>query len=260
MTTRPNPSYGLKILFLGIAAVFLTFVPRPGTAQDVRTLCLPLEIHGGTPQETPCLNVPELGSVAKRQGGALMLKLSNGKTKVVSDTKECEDPATPENEGKCVTHALVGHIGDRQFLIHIQPWECGHPLLVSRRTGQKLELENWPNLSPNGKRFVVVTPFAECVVHDTIVIYSLASDPPRLEWRFTPDKEDYEFDGWDGENRIRLRAIVESVEVGRKQTAAEVKLTAQGWQVKRPDVELSPGAAAPSSSVTPAKPAVAPGR
>jgi hypothetical protein len=239
MMMRPNSSRGLNILFLGVAALLVMLVPRSGAAQDVRTLCLPLEIHNGTPQEEPCLKkFGSLDSVARRDGGVLTLKLNNGKTKVISDSKECEDPTKPENEGRCVGHALVGYIEDRQFLVYVQPWECGHPLLVSRRSGEEMKLENWPNLSPSKKRFVVVTPFdEECIVHDTIAIFSLDSDPPRLEWRFTPDDphEDYHYDGWDGDNRVRLRATVESVDGKRKQMATDLKLTAQGWQIKRPN-------------------------
>jgi hypothetical protein len=241
---RPNPSCGLHTLFLGVAALLLAFVPRPGAAQDVRTLCRPLEIRNGTPQEEPCLKFGSLlDSVAKRDGGALTLKLNNGKTKVISDSKECEDPTKPEYEGGCVTHALVGYVGDRQFLLHVQPWECRHPLLVSRRSGEEMELENWPNLSPSKKRFVVVTRFEECIVHDAIAIFSLGSDLPRLEWRFTPDNanEEYEFDEWDGDNRVRLRASVGSVVGKQKQMATDLKLTAQGWQIKRPNGEYSLG-------------------
>jgi hypothetical protein len=254
-----NPSCGLKILFLGAAALLPMFVPRPSVAQDVRTLCQPLEIHNGTPQEEPCLKFGSLVSVAKRDGGVLTLKLNNGKTRIIRDSKECEDPTKPESEGRCVGHALVGYIDDRQFLVHVQPWECGYPLLVSRRTGEEMKLENWPNLSPSKKRFVVVTPFEECVVHDTIAIFSLESDPPRLEWRFTPDDdphEDYHFDGWDSENRVRLRAIVESAEGKRKEMATDLKLTAQGWQIKRSSGKYSLGV---TGQVKPERPASQPG-
>jgi hypothetical protein len=180
--------------------------------------------------------------VAKRNGGVLTLKLNNGKTKVISDSKECEEPSKPENEGRCVGHALVGYIEDRQFLVHVQPWECGYPLLVSRRTGEEMKLENWPNLSPSKKRFVVVTRFEECIIQHDVAIFSLASDPPRLEWTFTGDNnEDYDFDGWDGDNRVRLRATVRSVEGKLKEVATDLKLTAQGWQIRRPNGEYSLG-------------------
>jgi hypothetical protein len=60
----------------------------------------------------------------------------------------------------------------------------------------------------------------------------------RLEWHFTPDGfELYGIDAWDGENRVQLRAVG----ADGKQTATDLKLTAQGWQLKRPNGELTLG-------------------
>ncbi|HKD24887.1 MAG TPA: hypothetical protein VKC66_03070 [Xanthobacteraceae bacterium] len=267
---RPNPSCGLNIHFLVVVAILLTLAPPPGAAQDVRTLCVPLEIREGFPEEKPCLNPAVLGTVAKRDGRVLTLKLANEKTKVVSDANPCEDP-DPTKEGECVTHRLVGYIGDRQFIVHVGPYECPFVLLVNRRTGEEMTLEDWPNLSPNKKRFVVVASTAdgECSPKYAVAIFSLASDPPRLEWQFTPDNanEDYRFDGWDGDNRVRLRASVGSVVGKQKQMATDLKLTAQGWQIKRPNGEYSlgvPGQANPqrpaSQPANAAAPAAPPGR
>lgn len=199
-----------------------------------------------------------VGQCGKARGRRADVETEQRRTKVISDNKECEDPTKPESEGRCVGHALVGYIEDRQFLVYVQPWECGYPLLVSRRSGEEMKLENWPNLSPSKKRFVVVTSIdVECIVHDTIAIFSLDTDPPRIEWRFTPDDthEDYYFDGWDCENRVRLRATVESAEGKRKQMATDLKLTAQGWQIKRPNGKLSLG---DSGQANPQRPASQP--
>jgi hypothetical protein len=238
---RPNPSYRLEILFFGASALLLMLAPRPALALsgslDVRTLCGPLEIHGGDPQEEPCLN--ELREVARRDGGVLTLKLKNGKAKVLSDAKECEDPA---KDGECVRRRLVGYIGDRQFIVSVEPYECGYALLVNRQTGEETKLEGWPNLSPNKKRFVVTASYVagECGPGYNVAIFSFASDPPRLEWRFSApdDYEDYDTNGWEGENRVRLQG---RGYVSRKQTATDLKLTAQGWQLKRLNGELSLG-------------------
>jgi hypothetical protein len=245
---RPNPFCGLMTLFLGVVALLLMLVPRPTLAQsdilDVRTLCSPLEVHEGSPDEKPCLK--DLAGVAKRDGGILSLKLNNGKTKVISDAKECEDP---DKEGLCVTHRLLGYIGDRQFIVQVLPYECPYVLLVNRRTGEETMLGGLPHLSPNKKRFVLTASSVagECSPEYTVAIFSLASDPPRLEWRFTaPDvDEDYVTDGWDGENRVRLQGYANG-----KWTATDLKLTAQGWQLKRPNGELSLGVPAVPAQAT----------
>jgi hypothetical protein len=226
-------------LVLGVGAFLLLLEPRPAAAQsvlDTRTLCSPLEVHEGSPEEKPCLT--ELADAAKRDGHALTLKLKNGKTKVISDTKECEDP---EKEGSCVKRRIVGYIGDRQFIISVEPYECGYELLVNRRTGEEMKLGSLPVLSPNKKRFVVTGSNAggECDPEHNVAIYSLSSDPPRLEWRFwTSDRnEDYFVSGWDSENRVLLQWDAND---GKKK-ATDLKLTAQGWQLKRSNGELSLG-------------------
>jgi hypothetical protein len=261
---KPSTSYVLKFLCLAVTVLLLMLAPWPGLAQaSVRTLCMPLEIHGGSPDEQACLN--QFADVAKRDGGDLTLKLKNGKTKVISDAKDCKDP---DKEDACVTYRLKGYIGDRQFIVQVLPYECPFVLLVNRRTGAETTLGGWPELSPNKKRFVVTASFAagECSPDYGIAIFSLASDPPRLEWHFTPksDAEDYMVDGWDGENRVLLRTYVD-----RKQAATDLKLTAQGWQLRQPNGELSlgvpapparansPGSAQPANAVAPVAP---PGR
>jgi hypothetical protein len=70
-----------------------------------------------------------LAGVIRRDGGVLTLKLNNGKTKVISDAKECEDA---NREAACVTYRLVGRIGDRQVLVLVTPYECPYMLLVNR--------------------------------------------------------------------------------------------------------------------------------
>jgi hypothetical protein len=225
---KPDPSRGLYVL--SVAAVLVMLTPRPGLAEsdlpDVRTLCQPLEIHDGMPDEQACLK--ELAGVARRDGGVLTLKLSNGKTKIISDAKECEDTT---REASCVTYRLVGRIGDRQFIVLVLPYECPYTLLVNRRTGEETKLGGWPNLSPNKKRFVVTDPrdAGNCGPEYAVAIFSLAGGPPRLEWRFMPEGlEEYGFDAWNGENRVQLWAN----DANGKRAATDLKLTAQGWQLK----------------------------
>lgn len=249
--TRPNPSCGLKTLFLGIAALLLMLAPRPALAQtglpDVQTLCEPLEIRDRTPQEAPCLQ-NQLKNVAKRNGDAVTLTLNNGKTKVLSNSQACQDG--PDID--CVARRLVGNIADKQFITHVGVWEAGHVLLVSRRTGAETGLEDWPHLSPSKKRFVVVAASETWEIKNAIAIFSLANDPPKLEWSFPTPKEYefYVFDGWDGDNRVLLR-VLPSGPGNRDMVPTNVKLTPQGWQLKRPNGELSLGVPAVPAQANP---------
>src|SRR5262249_21842863 len=221
---------GLRVS--GIVAVLLMLAPRPGLAEtvlpDVRTLCQPFEIHDGVPDEQACLK--ELAGVARRDGGALTLKLANGKTKTVSDARECADT---DREAACVRYHLVGRIGEGQLILLVDPYECPYLLLVNRRTGEEMTRGRWRYLSPSRRRFVVVDSRdgGNCGLDYAVGVFSLANDRPRLEWKYTPEGfESYDFDAWNGDNRVQLRAVG----ADGKQAATDLKLTAQGWQLKRP--------------------------
>jgi hypothetical protein len=254
---KPRPSYRWHAL--SVAALVLMVTPRPGLAQsilpDVRTLCQPLEIHDGTPEEQACLK--ELPATARRDGHTLTLGLLNATTKTLSDAKECNDP---DHEAACVKYRLVGHIGDRQFIVLVEPYECAYVLLVDRRSGEEITVGGWPILSPNRRRFVVIDPrdIGNCGPNDAVAIFSLTSDTPRLEWHFTPEGfEQYDVDAWNGENRVRLS----TTGADGKLVAADLSLRAQGWQLKRSNGEVSLGVSAvpahANSDRSPAQPAEA---
>jgi hypothetical protein len=223
---------------LGATVVLLMLVPRPAVAQtgitDVRTLCHPLDIQKNKPEEAPCLQ--QLHAMAERNDDVLTLKLDNGKTKVFkNNTKACE-----QGSDGCVEYRLVGYIeSDRQFVVEVLYYESGLVNLVSRRNGMVTRLEDWPHLSPNNKRFVVVAASDAWGIDNAIAIFSATSDLPRLEWNFPTPKEyeQYTFDGWDGDNRVRLRVFADGNE-----TETDLKRTPQGWQLKRPSPPVSPAA------------------
>jgi len=139
---------------LPVVIFLATLLPSGGSAQvgvlDSRTFCVPMEVHSGAPVEAPCLD--ELKQVVKRSGHVLTLKLGNGSNKIIRDSKECTHP---DQEASCVSYRLVGYIGDKLFIVAVQPYECGSVLLVNRQNGKETKLLGWPILSPNKTRFVV---------------------------------------------------------------------------------------------------------
>jgi hypothetical protein len=151
----------------------------------------------------------------------------------------------------CIVYELVGYISiDRQFVVRVSEYESGFVLLVGRESGNGNELEDWPRLSPSGKRFVAVAASDAWDVKNAIVIFSTVTDPPTFEWRFpTPTEyEQYSFDGWDGEDRVKLRVI------SKDNMETEVSRTAEGWRLRRPNGDLSPGLTSLPPPAGPAKP------
>ena len=241
ITTRPNPSRGFGILLMGIAALLLMLVPRLALAQtgfpDVRTLCHPVSIQGDKPEERPCLQ--QLRDVMERNDSVLTLKLDNGKAKVFkSNVEACE-----RGPDGCVEYRLAGYIeSDRQFVVQVLQYEYSFVNLVSRRNGNATKLEDWPHLSPNNKRFVVVAASDAWDIDDAIAVFSAATDPPQLLWKFPRphEYEQYSFDGWDGEGRVLL-LVTSNGDTATTDLKTDLKLTAQGWQVKRPNGQYSLG-------------------
>jgi len=250
----------MATLSLGIIAALLTLTPRAASAGagffDVRTLCHPLEIHDGSPEESACLK--EQSAIARREGRKLTLALANGKTKIITDAKECE-PEGPE--AACISYRLVGHVGDRHYIVLVMPYECSYVMLVNRRTGAETKIGSGPFLSPNGKRFITIDPRDDgnCGIDYRIGLFSY-TDNPKLEWSYKPEGlEQYEVDTWIGDSRVRLQASGE----GNKEAPTDLTRTAQGWQLKRPNGEISMGSAAtPAQSApatSPSQPAAAAG-
>jgi hypothetical protein len=220
--------YALRLLSPSVFFLAI-LVPPSGQAQvgvlDSRIFCVPMEVHEGAPVEKPCLN--ELKKAAKRDGSVLTLKLDDGKTKTIRDSKGCNDPA---QEASCISYRLVGYIGDKLFIVAVEPYECGSILLINRRTGKETVLLGWPILSPNKKRLIVTASSVagECNPAYAVAIFSLANDLPQLEWHSAPPAEigDYEYDGWDGDNRVLLRT-----ETDGNYRTAHLALTAEGWKL-----------------------------
>lgn len=218
---------------LPVVIFLVTLLPSSGAAQvgvlDSRTFCVPMEVRSGAPVEAPCLE--ELKQVVKRSGHVLTLRLGNGSNKIIRDSKEC---AHPDQEASCVSYRLVGYIGDKLFIVAVQPYECSSVLLVNRQNGKETKLLGWPILSPNKKRFVVTASSVggECNPAYAVAVFSLANDIPQLEWQSGPtaDVDDYGYDGWDGNDRVLLsETFLDGRDRGDR--SAELTLTAQGWQL-----------------------------
>jgi hypothetical protein len=90
-------------------------------------------------------------------------------------------------------------------------------------------LLGFPILSPNKKRFIVTASSAEgeCDPAYALAAFSLVNNVPQLEWQSPPPANigDYEYDGWDGDNRVLLRVYTDG-----KYRTADLTLTAQGWK------------------------------
>jgi hypothetical protein len=176
----------------------------------------------------------EFRDTVARSGDDLLFKLDNNKSKVIrGNAKVCSQGPVDE----CVVYKLVGFIrASRQFVLSRALYESEFVDLVSRRTGIVTKLEGYPHLSPNGKQFITVAASDAWTIESPIAIYS-NTDPPKLVWRFPQpsEYEEYSFDGWAGEDRVRLHTITKPF------IETDVRRAQDGWTLRRPNGKFSSG-------------------
>jgi hypothetical protein len=190
-------------------------------------------------EERNCLAA--FSGIVTRVGDDLRFKLDNEQTKIVrSNSKACKQVPI----GDCVVYRLVGYISSsRHFVLGVSFYETEAVELVSQRTGRLIQLEGYPRLSPTGKQFVTVAASDAWEIKNPIAIYS-NTDPLKRTWRFPQPQEyeEYSFDGWDGEDRVKLHTIT------NPRVETDVNRTTDGWALKRPNGQLSLGVSSPSDT------------
>jgi len=182
--------------------------------------------------EEKCLS--ELKDVASRSGQTLRLRLENGNTNTFQN-KPCDrySPST------CTEYTLIGyHPAQRAFIIEQGFYEDSLVLLVSDRTGNVTTLSTEPKFSPSGRWFVSVDADEMNGTDYYVTVWSTAPNKPKLELRYHTEKYEYwEFAGWDGDSRIKLKVSAwdgEGELIGHETDAV---LTEQGWKLNWPKPE-----------------------
>jgi hypothetical protein len=170
--------------------------------------------------------------IVRRDGDVLELKLQNGKFKTYkSNPKACEDG----DSARCVIWELRAYLPSQNaFVVQGKTYEDDGSEVVSRKTGKTVQLETLPEFSPSGKRFVSVNgkELGSHTYH--VAIWLMTPDEPKMEFRYeTPHYELWEFQGWDGEDRIKLKVTV-NTGGALKTLDSEVARTRAGWQIKTP--------------------------
>lgn len=200
---------------------------------DPQIACVPNKVETKATEgkeEPACL--AKFHDLVSRVGDNLIFKLDDGKTKTIhGDAKGCQ--AAPVVS--CSVYRLVGYIvSSRQFVLRALGYEDERAWLVSQRSGVVTKLWGYPRLSPSGKQFITVAASEAWNIDDPIEIYSNI-EPPRIVWKYPnqPEQEElYTFDGWDGEDHVKLHTTSEP------QISTDVSRTADGWTLKRPNDKI----------------------
>jgi hypothetical protein len=180
-------------------------------------------------READCLRA--LKGVAIREGNALRLKLANGQWKVMrSNRKACDQ----DDARKCVVRELRAYLPAQQ--VYVVEWTTsgdGGSEVVSGATGQTETLDTMPEFSPSGRWFVSIDPDELNDRRYDVALWSVTEGELKQELVYVRDPgtyEAWEFRGWDGDQRIKLRVTRANAEP----LDTEAVYTEVGWRLKKP--------------------------
>jgi hypothetical protein len=199
-------------------------IATPGSSQETG-----LQDAVRCEQESECLRA--LKGRAARQGDVLRLKMADGKWKSLrSNKKACEK----DDASKCVIRELRAYLPSQG--IYVVEWTTsgdGGSEVISATTGQTETLDTMPEFSPGGRWFVSVDPDELNERQYDIAIWSVDAGELKNEFSYMRDAaayEAWEFKGWDGEDRIKLRVTRPNAQP----VDTEAVHTDAGWRLKRP--------------------------
>jgi hypothetical protein len=178
----------------------------------------------------------QMRGLASRDGDVLKLTLENGKAKTFTDeSRACRQ----HDAGNCLQYRLAAYYPiPKLFVIDWLAYESSRVLVVTRRTGASATLDVRPHLSPSGKRLVAAAAIEAWDVDNEIVIYSVQNGSLVLEWSYKAQEyEMWDYISWDGDDRIKLKVTLWSVDGGGNHAlvkqSAELQRTNSGWVLNK---------------------------
>ena len=182
--------------------------------------------------ENACLE--QISGIAQRVGPGLQLKFGNGYTKIyLNEDAKCQS-ATADG---CVKYQLTGYFPAHNIiLIEVDYWEGVSWLLVWADTGESAAIVAPPHYSPD-KRWLASVASGEgpSGPPNGMDVVPTTPGPAVKAWHYrTPDEGKwlYEFAGWEGNTRVKLRAS--SLGAPQRTATTLIERRNDGWHFKEP--------------------------
>jgi hypothetical protein len=187
-----------------------------------------------TTEEAECLS--KLDGLARRSGDTLTLRLENGRSKTLQGDKQA---CTDHDADKCLLYDLQAFLpAAHVYVVQWTTYEDRGADIVSAKTGQSVSLDTLPEFSPNGQAFVSVDPDELNGRHYDVAIWSVRRGVLKEELRYlAADSNPYElweFLGWDGDDRIRLKVFINPGAGESLVRETDAVRTGRGWKLNRP--------------------------
>lgn len=186
-------------------------------------------------REPDCL--ARLSAIAQRRGDTLRLKLANGATKTLTGNHQACDNDDAE---KCLRYNLRAYLpAQHAFVVAWNGYEENGSLVISTKTGRSVELDfSLPQFSPSGRWFASVNVNTIDESQYAVAIWSTAPDVPKQVFRHSARVklpfESWEFAGWEGDDRFRLKVEVNPGTGQTRTMETSAVLTKQGWKLDWP--------------------------
>ena len=157
------------------------------------------------PRELTELERNEPGEIEKsenlvaRKGQALSLRLLSGKWLYLTNLETCD---VYEN---CLFYTYRGLVVDKQFfLVNATYYEGGSVFIISRKTGEQVDVINDPHISPDG-RYIASANDAEAHDDAGVFLWEISDGVLISRFHFVPtDYQLYKFIRWIDPHKVEL--------------------------------------------------------
>jgi len=185
-------------------------------------------------REKDCL--AKLNGLADRKGNVLRLKLENGTEKTFRENRQACDAHDAE---ECLRYDLRAYLpAQHAYVVKWSGYEESGSLVISTKTGHSVELDSLPQFSPSGRWFASVNVNQIDESQYAFGIWSTTPDGPQQVFRYsarmTQPDEHWEFVGWDGDDRIKLKVSINPGSGQMREMETSAVRTAQGWRLNWP--------------------------
>jgi hypothetical protein len=161
---------------------FHPFVPAPGDRRETAQLdraCRNLYNSYECAQAVEKIQLPRYPKLVHRQGDTLRLTLKSGKLIELKDVNG-------DDVGKVSLYSFREFFSDLgYYLVHEQPYEGSHYLMVNYRDGKRYHLHDLFLLSPDRQRLATLL-MSEAHNPTAIQIWRISPEKMTLEWSLEP--------------------------------------------------------------------------
>jgi hypothetical protein len=145
-----------------------------------------------------------------------------------------------DDSENCLRYNLRAYLpAQHVFVVAWNGYEEHGSFVISTKTGRSVELDfSLPQFSPSGRWFASVNVNTIDESQYAVAIWSTAPDVPKQVFRYGARVklpfENWEFAGWDGDDRIKLKVEVNPGTGPTRTMETSTVFTKQGWKLAWP--------------------------